>query len=203
MKNQKNYNIKNKRKSIIANKNKTTYSIIKEKVPKDEYLFDIKNNYIYKRNSSNKENSSKYHFLLLQFFHYLNQLYLIAYLSKLFLSMEVQHLLFLFPKNLTLIVESSQMCVFSAVSDSLQPGWPAAETVAGSVSSSITIVGFIRKLPTPSFSILPVPFFFLRISCPCLKSNSRKALSTYWHDARRGRSGPHRWDQVQTGPFVN
>ena len=58
MKDQKNYNIKNKRKSITANKNKTTYSIIKEKVPKDEYLKDNKNNYIYKRNSTNKENET-------------------------------------------------------------------------------------------------------------------------------------------------
>jgi len=52
MKEEKNYIIKNKRKSITANKNKTTYSIIKEKIPQDEYLID-KNNY---RNFSINEN---------------------------------------------------------------------------------------------------------------------------------------------------
>ena len=74
-----------------------------------------------------------------------------------------------------------------------------------------------QKIDYSFFSILPVPFFFLRISCPCLKSNSRKALTTpqapalrlwcqpmpttCWHYAGRDRSGSHRWDQVRTRPL--
>ena len=101
---------------------------------------------------------------------------------------------FLFPKNLALIVESSQMCVSqrclilcNPVGLLLKPAQDPRGMLrvsqivfckGNAVSSSITTVGFIRKLPTPSFSIPQVPFFFLRISCPCLKSNSRKALLT-------------------------